>query len=259
MTTVPDRAPSRGSGDSPESAPGAWRSHRRGFGAGGGRKRLRGVTLVEVLMVVGLIALLAGSILFGGGMMSGARERGACTLLVSAVRKGIAHANASGRPVRLAMNLDEARIQLEEASSSKVVRDNPNTVDLRARAKWLEREVRREAEESLGGDPNAGPSFAVLSVLGEDGKEAGRELGTGVRFRLVQTDRDPDPITEGVAYLYFWPGGVTEHAVIQVGTGQDDGLTVRVSALTGRASIERGRVGLPEPRRDGEYSEREEW
>lgn len=234
-------------------------SSRRWFGVGGARKRLRGVTLVEVLMVVALMALLAGSILFGGGMMSGAHERGACTLLVSAVRKGLAHANASGRPVRLVMNLDEGRIHLEEASSSKVVRDNPNTVDLRARAKWLERHVRQEAEESLEGGPDAGPRFTVLPVLGEDGNEAGRELGKGVRFRLVQTDRDPDPITEGVAYLHFWPGGVTEHAVIQVAAGETDGLTVRVSALTGRASIERGRVSLPEPRRDGEYSEREEW
>src|SRR5690606_39237928 len=103
-------------------------SSRRRFGVGGARKRLRGLTRVEVLMVVALIALLGGSILFGGGLMSGARERGACTLLVSAVRKGLAHANASGHPVRLVMNLDEGRIHLEEASSSKVVRDNPNTV-----------------------------------------------------------------------------------------------------------------------------------
>jgi general secretion pathway protein H len=157
------------------------------------------------------------------------------------------------------MDLDHHKVHLEEASSSRMVRDNPKTTDLRARAKRLEQQVRRDAERALEGDQDASPSFAALRLLGGDGDEPGRELGAGIKFRLVQTDRDPDPITNGRAYLHFWPGGVTEHAVIQIGSGSDDGLTVRVSALTGRASVERGRVGLPEPRIDGEYSEREEW
>jgi hypothetical protein len=33
---------------------------------------------------------------------------------------------------------------------------------------------------------------------------------------------------------------------------------VRISALTGRAKIEKGEIDLPAPRADGEYSEREE-
>src|SRR5690606_18922575 len=208
--------------------------------------------------VIALMGLLASSIFFGGGLMSGARERGATSLLISAVRKGLAHANASGRPVRLVFDLDNHRVHLEEASSSRVVRDNPKTVDLRARAKRLEQQVRKQAEQDLEGDPGGGPSFRPIPLLGDD-KEPSRELGSGVKFRLVQTDRDPDPINSGKAYLYFWPGGVTEHAVIQIGSGSDDGLTVRVSALTGRASVEKGRGSLPEPRIDGEYSEREDW
>jgi general secretion pathway protein H len=221
----------------------------------------RGVTLVEVLIVVALMGLLAGSILFGGGLMGGARERGATSLLITATRKGIAHANATGRPVRLVMDLEQQRVHLEESSSSKMVRDNPKTVDLRARAKRLEREVREEAERGLDGDVSATGGFRPVLLLGEDGPEAGRELGPGVKFRLVQTDRDPDPITTGKAYLHFWPGGVTEHAVIQIYSGSpaEEGLTVSVSALTGRAAVTRGRVGLPEPRIDGEYSERDDF
>ncbi len=220
----------------------------------------RGVTLVEVLIVVALMGLLAGSILFGGGLMGGARERGATALLITATRKGIAHANATGRPVRLVMDLEQQRVHLEESSSSKMVRDNPKTVDLRARAKRLEREVREEAERALDGDVGVTSGFRPVLLLGEEGSDAGRELGVGVKFRLVQTDRDPDPVTTGKAYLHFWPGGVTEHAVIQVywGSPSEEGLTVSVSALTGRASVARGRVGLPEPRLDGEYSERDE-
>ena len=40
--------------------------------------------------------------------------------------------------------------------------------------------------------------------------------------------------------------------------GDDDGLTVLVSPLTGRAQVVPSWIDLPEPRADGEYSEREE-
>lgn len=227
-------------------------------------RALRGVTLVEVLVVVALIAVIGGSVIFGSGMLGGSRQRAAGTLLVVAVQKGIAHANNSGRPVRLVMDLGASRVRLEEASTSKVLRDNPRD------AAGLEAMARRASDRALDTTSAPAPSFTPVDVLGDDtdgdkkpeGEESGgpgRSLGAGVKFRMVQTEHDAEPLTEGNAYLYFWPGGVTEHAVIQLTRGQnDDGLTVQVSSLTGRAVIKSGRVGLPEPRADGEYTEREE-
>lgn len=222
----------------------------------------RGVTLIEVLVVVALIALISGSVIFGSGLMGSSRQRAAGTLLVMAVQKGVAQANNTGKPVRLKMDFAASRISIEESSSSKVLRDNITD------AAALEARARRASERALDATAPATPSFTPVDVLGDDpveGKPAaegagpGRSLGAGVKFRLVQTEHDADPVTEGEAYLYFWPGGVTERAVIQIYRGGDDeGLTVQVSALTGRAAIKPGRVSLPEPRMDGEYSEREE-
>jgi general secretion pathway protein H len=95
--------------------------------------------------------------------------------------------------------------------------------------------------------------------FGADGEGSERELGTGIRFLQVQTEHDLEPRTEGQAYLYFWPGGGTERAAIQIGRqGDTTGLTVLVSALTGRARLQRGRVELEEGRRDLDFQEREE-
>jgi general secretion pathway protein H len=234
-----------------------------------GRGAARGVTLVEMLIVIALIALIGGSILFGSGMLGGARQRAAGTLLVAAVQKGIALANTTGRPVRLVMDIAGSRIRLEESSTSKVLRNSPRD------AAALEAAARRESERVVDTTTPPPPQFTAVDVLGDDtdapkaptvaeGEEAappapGRSLGSGVKFRLVQTEHDVEPITEGDAYLYFWPGGITEQAVIQLTRGTDDeGITVQVSSLTGRAMIKPGRVALPEPRSDGEYSEREE-
>jgi general secretion pathway protein H len=74
----------------------------------------------------------------------------------------------------------------------------------------------------------------------------------------VQTQHDEEPRTRGHAYLYFWPGGQTEHAVIHLGRADDDGLSISVSALTGRARLAKGQASLPEMRLDGEVSERDE-
>jgi general secretion pathway protein H len=77
----------------------------------------------------------------------------------------------------------------------------------------------------------------------------------------VKTEHDEEVINEGRAYIYFWPGGTTERAIVQLKKQGDKepALTVVLSPLTGRAKIEKGEVDFPEPRGfEQEYSEREQ-
>lgn len=230
-----------------------------------GRRRAlaRGMTLIEVLIAVALIALLTGSIVFGSGMLSSSRQRGAATLVVSAVRTALTTANTSGRAVRIVFDLENQRLWLEQSSSGRMLREKPGTTEDTAAgaaaATETEALAQKEAERILEGPKAARPDFQRLGKTGEEG----RDLGAGIVFRQVQTQHDEEPVTSGRAYLYFWPGGETERAAIQVQrkgvTNDEDALTVMVSPLTGRANIVRGRENLPEPRfSDEEYSEREE-
>lgn len=223
----------------------------------------RGVTLVEVLIVVALIAILSGAVLVGSGALGGSRERAAATLIVTAVRMGLARANTTGRPTRLVFDLDNHMLTLEETSSLVMAREQEEGAESTGAGADpvtdLEREAKEEAEEIIEGPRAPRPAFTPVQQFKADGDEpSGRSLGGGVEFRFVQTEHDGQERTSGRAYLYFWPGGETEHAVIHLGRGDDNGLSVRVSALTGRARIEKGRVELPERRSDGEISEREE-
>src|SRR5688572_14804426 len=77
----------------------------------------RAVTLVEVLIAVALIAILSGAVLVGSGALGSSRERAAATLVMSAVRLGLARANTTGRPARLVFDLDAHKLTLEETSS----------------------------------------------------------------------------------------------------------------------------------------------
>lgn len=217
------------------------------------------MTLIEVLIVVALIALMLGAIVFGSGMLSSSRQRAAASLVVSAVRTAVTRANSSGNPVRIVFDFEKNRLLIEESTGTMLRKkaDAKDPTAGAAAATESEARARKEAERILDGPTVAPPEFKPIGPLGEEGKE----LGSGVVIRQVQTQHDEEPITEGRAYLYFWPGGETEHAAIQLQRkgerADDDALTVLVSALTGRAKIQRGRIGLPEPRSDGEYSERE--
>jgi general secretion pathway protein H len=217
---------------------------------------------VELLIVIALIAVLGGTVLMGPGMLQGSRLKSAATLLVSGVRIGLARASATGRPIRLAFDLDKAELTLEEANSSVVLREHTKDGSSGAEPSTdLEKKARAESDRSLEGPHAPRANFRAIPGFNASADEKGlaRSLGSGVQFISVQTEHDDEPRTGGRAYLYFFPGGTTERASVQLKRkGDDTGLTVTISGLTGRAKVERGRVALPPPRGDGEASERDE-
>jgi general secretion pathway protein H len=199
-------------------------------------------------------------------LFSSTRQRSSATLIIAGVRLGMTRANATGRPVRMVFDLDGERVQLEETTSKMLrVKEEDSTGAGAEPATEAEKKARAEAERIVEGVTKSRPVFTPVKQFGFDGDDpgAGRELQSGIEFSQIQTEHDELPRKEGRAYLYFWPGGGTERASIQIkkkgSDDADDGLTVMVSRLTGRAKIERGAVELPKPRSDGdEVSDREE-
>ncbi|HEV8245825.1 MAG TPA: prepilin-type N-terminal cleavage/methylation domain-containing protein [Polyangiaceae bacterium] len=222
--------------------------------------RARGVTLFEVLIVVALIAILSGSVLFGSGMLGSSRLRAATTLIMSSVRLAAARANTSGKPTRLVFDFEAKSINLEEASSSRMLREKKAPAGGAEAATDAEKKAHAETERILEGPIAPRATFSPVKgfAVDSDQPQDGRKLGAGVDFVSVQTEHDEDPVTSGRAYLYFWPGGVTERGNVQLKRqGVEGGLTVSLSSLTGRAKIEHGLVDLQKPRSDDEEDQGE--
>lgn len=229
-----------------------------------GRGAQRGLTLIEVVIAIALIALLTGSLLFGKNMLVGSRVKSAATLLVSSVRFGLARANSTGRPTRLVIDFDKKQLSIEEAAGSLMLREKGEDQTGGAEAATeAETKARVEAERIVEGPHAPRARFSKLAnVKGAiEDLAKGRSLGDGVEVVRVRTEHDEEVLREGRAYIYFWPGGTTERAIVQLKKAgdKDAALTVVLSPLTGRAKIEKGAVDFPEPRGfDQEYSEREE-
>jgi len=235
--------------------------------AGGRRthRPRRAFTLLEVIVTIALMALLAGTVVIGSGMLGSSRLRAAAGLVVTAVRIAITRANTTGHPVRLVFDFDGKRLSLEETQDRMLrVKDTGDTKTSEGVAAGADpaSAAEKEATEYADGivkGPKAPRARFTTIPLGQNESDPGkgRELGLGVSYRQVQTEHDAKPRTEGRAYLYFWPGGGTERAVIQLSRSEDDVLSVLVSPLTGRAKIERGKADLAEPRREEDFGMRE--
>jgi general secretion pathway protein H len=164
------------------------------------------------------------------------------------------------------MDFEQAKIWLEQTDVPMLVQSKAITSNAGAEAVTsAEREALQEGDKIVKGPPIAKPSFHPIDTFGfgdvEEGKE-GKPLQRGIRFRQVQTAHDDTARTSGRAYLYFWPGGLTERASIQIRIGDSDEdyqtLTLLVSPLTGKVTVKGGPVELTLPTDDTQASDRQD-
>jgi general secretion pathway protein H len=224
----------------------------------------RGLTLIELMVTVAVIGFVTAGIVIGTGAVVNARMRGAAGMITGAVRIAFTRASATSRPNRLVFDIDNGAVILEETRDVLAVKKD-DVAGGAAAATQEEQDAINTAARIVKGPQAPRARFKAVRALGFDDPDTsgGRPIGKGVRFRKVETAHSPDGQTSGRAYLYFWPGGQTERAAIQLALksgeeGADDGMTILVSALTGRVRTVAGAKSMDPLRDDGTMQERED-
>jgi len=228
------------------------------------RARQRGLTLIEILVVMAIIAIVTGVALAGSMQLPSARLRRSVTMLASAIKVAYTTASATSRAVRLAMDLDHQTVWLEESDAPMLVQSKDRTGTGGADAVTdAERAAVAEGDRILKGPPVPKPRFHPIESYGFgdiDTAKGGKPLQRGITFRSVQMAHDDTAHTTGRAYLYFWPGGLTERASIQlrIGSSEEDDrtLSLLVAPLTGKVTVKGGAVELELPVDDDHASDR---
>jgi general secretion pathway protein H len=224
------------------------------------------MTLIEVLIVMALIALILSAVVIGSGQMASSRIRHSSTMLTGAIRVGFSRATSSSKTVRLVMDFTDNAIWLEEGDQPHLVQSNDKTGTGGASAATAaEAQALEDSGRILKGPTAPRTAFKEIDPMGLAASEPGKghkPLERGIKFRRVQTNHDDEPRKEGRAYLYFWPGGQTERAAIQLKVGDNDdeknAVTLIVAPLTGKVTIKDGAIEMPQPQDDKEASERED-
>lgn len=222
-------------------------------------RRSRGVTLIEVLITLAIVAVITGLATFGMGVTSSARLKTSSITVASALQLASVHATAISRPVRLVFDIDAGKITMEASESAIFLKRQEKA---ESSAEYLTKKAEAAGNQYASGAKDETSDFKPTKAFRFP--ETGVELERGIRFRQIQTDHAPDAVTEGKAYLYFFPTGQTETAAIQLRTSNADEaeesnfVTITVAPLTAKASIAKGRLSKPEPRTEAELSDRED-
>jgi general secretion pathway protein H len=225
------------------------------------------MTLMEILMVLAIFTLVTGGVVMGSGQLAGARLKQSAALVTGAVKVAYTRATATSKTLRLVLDFDTETIWLEESSTPALVQTKDVTGTGGADpVTAAEQAAVQEGDRIIKGPRAPRPRFSAITSgeMGEKdvGGKFSKPLARGIKFREVQTAHDDGPRTTGRGYLYFWPGGQTERASIQVriGDSTEDGetLTLLVSPLTGKVTIKAGPVAVSQPADDKEASERED-
>lgn len=197
---------------------------------------------MEILVVVVIVAIAATGATFALGALTRSRLRSSAVRIVAASKFAFNRAVVRGNTVRVVFNLQQNTLGIEEAQGQVVLaRVGDATreqldVDEVAVDPWAAAKARLDEtrEPTFGASP-FGP------ILGRDDKPrkqyAPRELPDGVRVVQLILPHEPEPRTGGTGAIYYFPGGRTEHAVVQLADRSDTVYSVEIHPLTGNAEV----------------------
>lgn len=218
------------------------------------------MTLIEILIVIMIVALAAVGITFAVGALTRTRLRSGCVKIMAASRFAYDRAVSQGTTVRVLIDTDENTLSIEEAHGRVTL----------ARMDDPRRENAEGEDDSAAVDPWAAaqqrleetmrPSFGASPfspIRGSDGETLSRyepqSIGDAIQVVQVILPHEPEPRQSGKGAIYFFPHGMTEHAVVQLSDGNNI-YSVEIHPLTGRGKVHTFPFE-PEPIRDGASDE----
>jgi general secretion pathway protein H len=214
----------------PHSAGGACRAAGRGF------------TLIELLVVLAVVAVLAGAAAPALSGVTGANARQAAGEVAGSMRALFDVAALRHETCRMVLDLQE------RAWWAECTRRNEPPAPAGAEGASGDRQAEDEALAEQFPDVENAEKRRLLarSSFGSfpDAVAKRRQLPGDVGFAEVWSEHQREPVSEGRAYVYFYPQRRAEQARIPVVDG-DHVYSVVLEPWTGRARIVPGMAEIP--------------
>ncbi len=203
-----------------------------------------GMTLIEILIVVVLIASMMTLAMIGLGIVGRSDVQGSALKFSSMIRYTFNMAATTNQTLQLKLDFETSTFTIERLDvfgglSEEALRgDTLKSVQSGSLSKKESRASRLDDEDSRFGTVNRTPVEDIL--LSEDNTK----LDDEVYFVGLMTSHHDEMQTDGVGTINFFANGFVEKSIIYLGDeqardGADDGIyySIIVNPLTGQSSV----------------------
>lgn len=202
-----------------------------------------GFTLIEIMLVVAVIAVVMGGAAVGLGALTRSKLRSASLHTVSAARFAYNRSVSRGTTTRLVFDFERNTLAVEESESPVAISRNEEEADAdtdedaSAVDPWAAAQERL-AERLLPVEDAPSPFQPIVDADGQAVRRyQAKPIGDGVQILKLISPHDPEPRESGKGAIYFFPGGITEHAIVQLTDVADRVYSVEIHPLTGRGRV----------------------
>ncbi|MGB8294611.1 MAG: hypothetical protein WCG85_04225 [Polyangia bacterium] len=214
------------------------------------------MTLIEVIVVMVLVVLMVTSAAMGLRSMAKSDLRASASKMAGAVRYLFDRASTTGRVHRLVLDMDKGRYWAEVSDDRFIMAGGRETEDSRQKeADKLAKEAenaKKLLEEKAGLEEMQArykpePFRPKRARFGAFKEMAVKPVDLkGARIADLYTPRLADPLDIGKGYIYFFPLGMTEAAIVHLtDLKRETVYSLVVHPLTGRVQIKNFYVQPP--------------
>ena len=227
----------------------------------------RGITVLELIVVLGLAGLLIGFFYTAIRYISGADLREDSVEVAATLRAAYNMATTTRKHHRVVFDLDQqiykieacdSNIKLHFAERERVLEEEdvealaelaekgPDGVLPQDLAQVVSPEQAAQTAAALAGKnlEHAMCAQPTLPTGDADGRGDTRAIRTDrdIKIRSIAVQHLEDEQTSGIVHINFFPQGRAEKAVIELGDDDNNTYTLLVHGLTGRIEFEEGRL-----------------
>ncbi|MGE3262806.1 MAG: Tfp pilus assembly protein FimT/FimU [Bacteriovoracia bacterium] len=183
------------------------------------KNRSAGFTLIEILIVMGLVALVTSVFIPTLNNVFRTSADGFARQTALLLREARDRALLTNKLIRLRVDLDKQELWLEEANANYML------------PKVSERLSDRKSDEEKA--KAEGDTFRLIKELTKEK----RQVPKGIRITEIVSPRQKDPIKEGLTDVYFFSNGSADGVSIHFVSEEKTGQVITLHPVTGQSKI----------------------